>query len=108
MIVIAHKIQTIKSSHDIVVLDRGTIIERGDYNSLMKQRGKFYELAKAQEQLNEEEYPVLSMQRTDSIKSLEGGMANVSRLSKVSDDPLHAEPNKEAAIAAGAEPAADE
>lgn len=31
MIVIAHKIQTIKSSSDIIVLDHGRIIERGDY-----------------------------------------------------------------------------
>lgn len=48
MLVIAHKIQTIKSAHDIIVLDSGKIIERGDYNSLMKERGKFYELAKSQ------------------------------------------------------------
>ncbi len=58
MIVIAHKIQTIKSAHDIVVMDRGTILERGDYNSLMRLRGKFYELAKTQEQLNEEEHVI--------------------------------------------------
>ena len=58
MIVIAHKIQTIKSTHDIVVMDRGTILERGDYNSLMRLRGKFYELAKTQEQLNEEEHVI--------------------------------------------------
>lgn len=36
MIVIAHKIQTIKSAHDIVVLDHGRIIERGNYAELMR------------------------------------------------------------------------
>ncbi len=52
MIVVAHKIQTIKSSDDIVVLRSGCIEERGNYAELMKKRGMFYELAKQQEQIN--------------------------------------------------------
>jgi ABC-type transport system involved in Fe-S cluster assembly fused permease/ATPase subunit len=42
MIVIAHKIQTIKSAHDIIVLEAGRIFERGDYNSLMRNKSKFF------------------------------------------------------------------
>src|SRR5699024_575606 len=42
--VIANRLSTIKNSDNIMVLDHGEIIERGDHDSLMKQKGMYYQL----------------------------------------------------------------
>lgn len=42
--VIAHRLSTIKNSDVIMVLDLGRIIERGNHDSLIKQKGKYYQL----------------------------------------------------------------
>lgn len=42
--VIAHRLSTIKNSDCIMVLDHGRIIERGNHESLMKEKGKYYQL----------------------------------------------------------------
>lgn len=43
-LVIAHRLSTIKNSDCIMVLDHGRIIERGNHDSLMKEKGKYYQL----------------------------------------------------------------
>ncbi|MFR2766989.1 MAG: ABC transporter ATP-binding protein [Thomasclavelia sp.] len=42
--VIAHRLSTIKNSDAIMVLDQGRIIERGDHDKLIGQRGTYYQL----------------------------------------------------------------
>ena len=42
--VIAHRLSTVRNSDCIMVLEHGRIIERGDHDALLKQRGKYYEL----------------------------------------------------------------
>lgn len=42
--VIAHRLSTIKNSDVIMVLDHGHIIERGSHDSLLAQKGKYYQL----------------------------------------------------------------
>lgn len=43
-LVIAHRLSTIKNSDCIMVLEHGHIIERGNHESLMKEKGKYYQL----------------------------------------------------------------
>ncbi|WP_028043114.1 ABC transporter ATP-binding protein [Candidatus Stoquefichus massiliensis] len=43
-LVIAHRLSTIKNSDCIMVLEQGHIIERGNHESLMKEKGKYYQL----------------------------------------------------------------
>lgn len=43
-LVIAHRLSTIKNSDCIMVLDHGHIIERGNHETLMKEKGKYYQL----------------------------------------------------------------
>ena len=42
--VIAHRLSTVRNSNAIMVLDHGKIIERGDHDTLMALKGKYYQL----------------------------------------------------------------
>ena len=42
--VIAHRLSTIKNSDVIMVLDQGRIIERGNHEELLKEKGTYYQL----------------------------------------------------------------
>lgn len=42
--VIAHRLSTIQNAKAIMVLENGRIIERGDHDQLIEQKGKYYEL----------------------------------------------------------------
>lgn len=43
-IVIAHRLSTIRDADIIVVMDRGCIVEQGDHETLLAQKGKYYDL----------------------------------------------------------------
>ena len=42
--VIAHRLSTVRNADEIIVLEKGTIIERGNHDALMAQRGRYYKL----------------------------------------------------------------
>ncbi len=43
-IVIAHRLSTIRDADIIVVMDKGRIVESGDHDTLLSQKGKYYDL----------------------------------------------------------------
>lgn len=47
--IIAHRLSTIKNADQILVLDRGTIVERGNHDELMEKRGKYYQMYQLQQ-----------------------------------------------------------
>jgi ATP-binding cassette subfamily B protein len=49
-IVIAHRLSTIRKADEIIVLDKGTITERGTHQKLLQAGGTYYKLYKAVEQ----------------------------------------------------------
>lgn len=51
VVVIAHRLSTVKNADQIIVLSKGHIIEKGTHNELIKAKGYYYNLVK--EQLNQ-------------------------------------------------------
>lgn len=51
VLVIAHRLSTVKNAHQIVVLDKGRIVESGTHKELVKQEGAYFELVKNQLEL---------------------------------------------------------
>ncbi|MAH43589.1 hypothetical protein CL614_07790 [archaeon] len=49
LLIIAHRFSTLKNVDKIIIMDKGKIIEQGNYNELIKKKGKFYRLWKEQE-----------------------------------------------------------
>src|SRR5699024_4449988 len=42
--VIAHRFSTVRNSNAIIVLEHGRIMERGDHDELLEQKGLYYQL----------------------------------------------------------------
>ena len=44
VLVIAHRLSTVKNAKAIMVMDLGKIIERGNHEQLLEQKGEYYQL----------------------------------------------------------------
>lgn len=51
VMVIAHRLSTVRNAHQIVVLDKGKIAEVGNHKELVKRKGSYYHLVKNQLEL---------------------------------------------------------
>ena len=51
VVVVAHRLSTVRNADNIVVLDKGLIIEQGTHAELTKQKGEYYNLVKNQLEL---------------------------------------------------------
>jgi ATP-binding cassette, subfamily B, bacterial len=51
VIVVAHRLSTVKNADLIIVLDKGKVIESGNHHTLAQLKGKYYELVKNQLEL---------------------------------------------------------
>jgi ATP-binding cassette, subfamily B, bacterial len=51
VVVIAHRLSTVRHADQIVVLENGAIVETGDHENLTRKRGRYFELVKNQLEL---------------------------------------------------------
>ncbi|MDP1814037.1 MAG: peptidase domain-containing ABC transporter [Leadbetterella sp.] len=51
VVVIAHRLSTVKNADQIIVMEKGRILEKGTHNELVNQRSKYYSLIKNQLEL---------------------------------------------------------
>lgn len=54
-IVIAHRLSTIRMADDIIVMDKGNIIEQGNHDQLIEEQGEYYKLYTAVERQKAQE-----------------------------------------------------
>lgn len=54
VVVVAHRLSTVKNADNIIVLEEGAIIEQGTHNELTKIKGAYFELVKNQLELGNE------------------------------------------------------
>ncbi len=54
VVVVAHRLSTVKNADQIVVLDKGKVAEIGKHEELIEKRGNYYELVKNQLELGSE------------------------------------------------------
>ncbi|WP_053361781.1 ABC transporter ATP-binding protein [Bacillus sp. FJAT-27251] len=47
--IIAHRLSTIRTADQIIVLDRGQIVEKGSHDELMEQKGKYFQMYQLQQ-----------------------------------------------------------
>ena len=48
VVIVAHRLSTVKNADQIIVMDSGKIIESGTHNQLIATKGAYYKLVKNQ------------------------------------------------------------
>ncbi len=51
MVVVAHRLSTVKTADQIIVVDSGKVVEVGNHTSLIERKGTYYKLVKNQLEL---------------------------------------------------------
>lgn len=51
VVVVAHRLSTVRNAHQIIVLDKGKVVETGNHASLIEKKGSYYNLVKNQLEL---------------------------------------------------------
>ena len=51
VVIVAHRLSTVKNADQIIVLDRGKVVETGNHTSLIEKKGAYYNLVKNQLEL---------------------------------------------------------
>lgn len=60
VVVVAHRLSTIKNADQILVLDKGFVVEVGNHDTLMEKKGFYYNLVYSQYAVTEHEVPSLT------------------------------------------------
>ncbi|MDG1997072.1 MAG: ABC transporter ATP-binding protein/permease [Emcibacteraceae bacterium] len=64
-IVIAHRLSTIINVNEILVLDDGAVIERGNHTTLLELNGKYAQMWQKQQQLDEVQQRLVELKKND-------------------------------------------
>lgn len=51
MLIIAHRLATVKNCDKIIVMDKGKIVEQGTHKELLEKKGQYYRLWEMQQEI---------------------------------------------------------
>ena len=74
MLIIAHRLATVKNCDEILVLDQGEIVEQGTHEKLLEKKGQYYKLWEMQ-QGNFEMEEAQKLQEIEIQEDLDGVMS---------------------------------
>ena len=75
MLIIAHRLATVKNCDLIIVLDKGEIVEQGSHEELLERKGQYYKLWEMQQgnfRIHEKENAVSNIE--DLVEEDEDGV----------------------------------
>jgi ATP-binding cassette subfamily B protein len=53
VVIIAHRLSTVKSADNIIVLKKGEVVEQGNHQELVSKKGEYFNLVRNQLELGE-------------------------------------------------------
>ncbi|MBT6032789.1 MAG: hypothetical protein HOH19_09455, partial [Kordiimonadaceae bacterium] len=62
-----HRLSTIINVNEILVLDNGEVVERGNHTALLEQEGKYYQMWQKQQQLDEVQQKLIELEKNDEM-----------------------------------------
>jgi len=69
VIIIAHRLQTVKDADQIIVLENGQVIQQGVFDTLVTTKGKFQELWEAQTTISGKDDKIILVPDADTLTS---------------------------------------
>jgi ABC-type glutathione transport system ATPase component len=71
-LIIAHRLSTIRNADKIIVMHTGEIVEEGDHESLMRDRGTYFSLVEQQNIRRAEEEEQLAFEQNENVRLVMG------------------------------------
>jgi ABC-type glutathione transport system ATPase component len=71
-LIIAHRLSTIRNADKIIVMHTGEIVEEGDHESLMRDRGTYFSLVEQQNIRRAEEEEQLAFEQNENVELVIG------------------------------------
>jgi ATP-binding cassette subfamily B (MDR/TAP) protein 1 len=68
-IIIAHRLSTIRNAHNIIVMNKGTVVEQGNHDTLIQKQGAYHALVEAQQL--EDQKKSTAVDTDDQVSSIE-------------------------------------
>ena len=70
MLIISHRLSTIRNCDKIIVLDKGKVVEEGKHEELLLKKGKYYELWNFQQGIQQEKVQVTCNEKEELEKDV--------------------------------------
>ncbi|CAG9981999.1 unnamed protein product [Clonostachys byssicola] len=96
-IVIAHRLSTIRNAHNIIVMNKGTVVEQGNHDTLIEKQGAYHALVEAQQLEDQKKSTAVDVD--DQVSSMEDLVVRKMSLQKETTVTAAEAPEKDGVVA---------